>query len=85
LPLGVRVDEAGNLYIADGIGVRFVSAAGIISTIAGTGSFGITGDGGPATYASLGAWGLTIDSSGTIYVADPWDSAVRKLTPSKAH
>jgi len=85
LPLGVRVDAADNLYIADGIGVRFVSAAGIISTIAGSGLFGITGDGGPATSASLGAWGLTIDSSGTIYVADPWDSAVRKLTPTKAH
>jgi sugar lactone lactonase YvrE len=78
-PLGVRLDGAGNLYIADGGSVRMISPAGIITTIAGTGVPGFSGDGGPATRAQVGAWGLTVDGAGNLYVADPWDNTVRLL------
>jgi hypothetical protein len=83
-PVGVKVDSAGNLYIADGVAVRVVSASGLISTIAGNGTLGTSGDGGPSSGAQIGAWGLTVDSSGAIFVADPWDYLIRKLTPAKA-
>lgn len=56
LPTGIAVDIAGNLFIADSgnFRIRLVSAAtGIITTIAGNGSYGFSGDGGPATSASL--------------------------------
>src|SRR5436190_1623783 len=54
-PVGVAVDAAGNLFIADAENnrIRKVTAAGIISTIAGTGTSGFRGDGGPATSAQL--------------------------------
>ena len=80
-PLGLKLDNAGNLYIADGASVRMVSAAGIITTVAGTGVLGLSGDGGPATSAQLGAWALTFDGIGNLYVADPWDNNVRVLRP----
>ena len=83
-PVSVKVDSAGNLYIGDGVAVRMVSPSGIISTIAGNGTLGNTGDGGPSLGAQIGVWGLTVSSAGVIYVADPWDYLIRKLTPAKA-
>jgi len=81
-PTGLKLDNAGNLYIADGAAVRMVSPTGIITTVAGTGVLGFSGDGGPATSAQLGAWGLAIDGSGNLYVADPWGNIIRLLTPA---
>jgi trimeric autotransporter adhesin len=80
-PLGLKLDSAGNLYIADGASVRVVSPAGIITTVTGNGTVGYSGDGGPANGAQTGAWGLTFDSAGNVYVADPWNNAVRLLKP----
>ena len=60
-----------------------ISPLGIITTVAGTGTTGYSGDGGPATGAQLHAWGLTFDSGGRLYVTDPVFSAVRLLTPVK--
>jgi len=82
-PNGLAVDSAGNLYIADSSNnrIRKVSPGGIITTIAGNGSFGYSGDGGPATSASLGATGLAVDSAGNLYIADPWNYRVRKVSP----
>ena len=83
-PEGVAVDGAGNLYIADrgNNRVRWVSPTGIITTVAGTGALGYSGDGGLATSAQLnGPYGLAIDSAGNIYVADSGNGAVRLLQP----
>ncbi|MGA3235026.1 MAG: hypothetical protein ABSG03_01885 [Bryobacteraceae bacterium] len=80
-PTGIVVDSAANLYIADsGARVRKVFASGIITTIAGSGVSGYTGDGGLATAATLnGANGLAVDSTGDIFIADAGNNAVRKL------
>jgi len=82
-PSGIAVDNAGNIYIAEveGHRVRKVSAAtGIISTIAGTGTPGYSGDGGSATRAQLRAPGdVVLDNAGNVYIADRDNHRVRKL------
>ncbi len=84
-PRGVALDGAGNLYISDTNNnvVRQVSTTGIITTIAGTGTLGYIGYGGPATTAQLASpYGLTVDGGGNLYIADSGNSVVRKVTPS---
>jgi hypothetical protein len=56
-----------------------LSPAGIITTAAGNGLVGLSGDGGPATNAETGSWGLAFDSAGELLVADPWDNVIRLL------
>ena len=83
LPLGVAVDSAGTLYIADTYNhrIRKVTAEGIISTIAGTGVSGFSGDGGLGTAALLASpTGIAVASDGTLYIADTRNHRVRKLT-----
>jgi uncharacterized protein YjiK len=85
-PSGVAVDGAGNLYIADtkNNAVRVVSSVtGLISTVAGTGTVGYTGDGGLATAATLNQpWGVTVDAAGNLYIADTSNHVIRKVTIS---
>jgi trimeric autotransporter adhesin len=84
-PWGLAVDGAGNLFIADAGNhrIRKVSPGGIISTVAGTGIPGFSGDGGPATAAQLNAaWGLALDSAGNLYIADTGNNVVRKVNPA---
>lgn len=83
-PADVATDAAGNLYIADyNSRVRIVTPAGVISTIAGTGIPGSSGDGGPATAARLHTpTGLAFDADGNLYIADANDHRVRKITPA---
>ncbi len=82
-PWGLGVDSAGNVYIADSGNnrIRRVTAAGIISTIAGNGTLGFSGDGGSATAAQLNfPWGVGVDSAGNVYIADTYNHRVRKIT-----
>jgi len=83
-PQGVAIDFAGNLYIADTNNqrVRKVTPDGFISTYAGTGQRGFSGDAGPATRAQLSSPArLAVDSSGALYIADMENMRVRKVTP----
>jgi uncharacterized protein (TIGR03437 family) len=89
-PSGVAVDSAGNIYFADrgNNRVRKVDTKGIITTFAGTGTGGFSGDGGPATSAKLGLGlsfafqGVAVDSVGDVYIADPQNNRVRMVNPS---
>ncbi len=79
-PTGVAVDADDNLYIADSgnYRVRRVSTAGVITTVAGNGTQGYSGDGGPAATAQLvGPHGLAVDTLGNLYIGD--GSRVRKV------
>ena len=80
-PTGIAVDSGGDVYFGDaGASVRKIYANGTIATIAGNGSIGYTGDGGPATSASLdGPTGIALNSNGDVYVADSANDAVRLL------
>ena len=82
-PFGVALDAAGNLYVSDTVNnrIRKVTAAtGIISTIAGNGGSGLTGDGGAATSATMyNPEGLLVASDGSIYVAEEANSVIRRI------
>jgi trimeric autotransporter adhesin len=82
--VGVVVDASGNLFIADALNnrIRKVTTSGIISTVAGNGTAGFSGDDGPATYAELNlpAW-AAVDASGNLFVADQGNGRIRKVTP----
>jgi sugar lactone lactonase YvrE len=81
-PSGVAVDVAGNIFIADESNncIRKVNLQGIISTIAGNGVSGYMGDGGPAVAAELNnAAGIGLDRAGNIYIADGFNSRIRKI------
>ena len=83
-PRVVVADASGNLYIADSANhrIRKVSAGGIITTVAGTGSWGYSGDGGPATSARLNyPYSVATDGAGNLYIADSGNSCVRKVSP----
>jgi uncharacterized protein (TIGR03437 family) len=85
-PSGVAVDAAGNLYIADQYNnrIRKVSA-GVITTVAGTGTPGFSGDNGPATSARLnGPYSVALDAIGNMYFADSGNQRVRVLIPAGA-
>ena len=79
---GITVDAAGNLYIADTLNqfVRKVSG-GIITTVAGNGQLGFSGDKGPATEAELSnPSGVAVDAAGDLYISDSGNSRVRKVS-----
>ena len=79
-PSSVAVDTAGNVFIADGFTIRRVSAAGNVTTIAGTGTKGFSGDGGPAMQAQLTApYALAVDSAGNVFFSDA-GTRVRKIS-----
>ncbi|MFJ8470943.1 hypothetical protein ACIRD5_03280, partial [Kitasatospora sp. NPDC094011] len=82
-PIGLAVDGAGTLYIADCSNhrVRKVTTDGRIGTLAGTGAAGFSGDNGPAALAQLNqVRGLAADSAGTLYIADAANHRIRRIT-----
>ena len=85
-PFGVALDNSGNLYVSDWqhFRIRKVSPAygGTITTIAGNGTTGYSGDGGLGTDAQLGGvFNLSVDHYGNVYVADAVNNCIRKITP----
>lgn len=84
-PWGITVDPAGNVFFSDQTNncIRKISIAGIITTIAGSSTAGFSGDGGMATNALLNnPSGLTFDCGGNLYIADQFNSRIRKVDPS---
>ena len=84
-PLRLAFDAAGNLFIADSANnrIRKVTPAGIISTVAGSGTAGFSGDGGAATAAKLRTPSdVSVQPDGTMYIADRANNRVRKVTPA---
>src|SRR6185369_11400061 len=81
-PTSLAVDSTGNLYIADAYAdrVRRVTPGGVITTIAGTGHYNSSGDGGLATAAELGPVAVAVDRSDNVYVADIAGGNIRKIT-----
>jgi len=84
-PCGLAIDSSGGIYIADtdNARIRRVSPSGIISTVAGNGVPGASGDGGPALSASLSdVQGVALDAAGNLYFGDASNRRVRKVTPA---
>ena len=84
-PTGLYVDASGNLFIADSKNavIRKVNTSGVISTFAGTGTAGATGNGGLATAAELNKpFGVVEDASGNVYIADYNAACVREVNSS---
>ena len=80
---GITIDAIGNIYFTGFNRVRKIDTSGIVSTIAGFDSSGIGGDGGPATAAHLNSpRGLAYDASGNLYIADFYNSRIRKINTS---
>ena len=83
IPSRVTFDNHGNLYIADGFGnrIRKVTTDGIINSIAGNGTPGFSGDGGPATDAMInGPDGIAVDTVGNVFISEPGNNRVRKIS-----
>lgn len=81
-PWSVKADAAGNIYISDLQNIRVfeVNPTGIITTFAGIGTAGFSGDGGPASSAQLdGPAGLAVDATGSVYIADAMGNRLRKV------
>ena len=86
-PVGLAVDQAGALYISDSSAsrIRRVGLDGVITTVAGNGKNGFSGDGGPAIVASLYTpVGIAFDNTGDLLIADSGNAVVRMVTPDGA-
>ncbi len=84
-PYAVACDAAGNLYISDqgNNRIRMVNTAGIITTIAGNGTGGFSGDGGQATAAEINQpYGISFDAGGNLYFSDYYTNRIRKINTS---
>jgi sugar lactone lactonase YvrE len=89
-PSGVAVDGAGNIYVADSDNntIRKVTPVGVVTTLAGNVGHGSAdGTGSAAQFGSIGSWGpgpvgVAVDTTGNLYVADTYNSTIRKVTPT---
>src|SRR5262249_51296501 len=75
------VESAGNLCVATSTRMLKITPDGVISTVAGNGTPGFSGDGGPATAAWLSPNAVAVDTSGNLFIAEPANHRVRKVTP----
>jgi hypothetical protein len=85
IPAGLAIDAAGNIYVVNGgcHSVRKINTSGIITTIAGSGVWGFSGDGGPATAAQLNnPLGITFDAIGNMFISDYLNCRIRKIDPA---
>jgi trimeric autotransporter adhesin len=86
-PIGLALDKAGNLYIADALNNRIrkiISATGVITTVAGDGSMAYGGDNGLATNAQLQPSDVVVDDEGNLYIADANNNRIRKIIVATA-
>ena len=84
-PSGIFITSAGVLYFCDQANnrIRKISSGGIVTTVAGNGTAGATGDGGQATAATLNnPMGVTVDAAGNVYIADYNNARIRKVNTS---
>jgi len=81
IPRGVAVDRSGNVYIADNNSgrIRKVDPSGMITTFAGTGNRGFSGDGGPASMAEINSGNIAIDGAGNLIITDFGNKRIRKV------
>ena len=84
---GVLIDKTGNVYLSESqnYGIRKIDTNGIINTIAGRGTNGYSGDGGPATAAEFGieSFCSAIDKYGNLIISDPGNNRIRMIINSK--
>ncbi len=81
--IGLAVDTSGNIYISEGDRVRKVNTVGVISTVAGTGVQGFSGDGGPATAAMInGVISASCDRYGNVFLGEGYGNRIRKINSS---
>jgi uncharacterized protein (TIGR03437 family) len=81
-PIAIAVDRQGNYYVADYLNflIRRISAKGVITSFAGNGTSGYSGDGGPASAAQLSTvHGLAVDAAGNLYISDTANAVIRKV------
>src|SRR5262249_19006258 len=83
-PFGVAMDQSGTLFIADRDNqrIRKVTPDGVITTVAGNGTAGFNGDGGPAISAQLNSpWAVAVDTAGNLFITDNGNNRIRKVAP----
>ncbi len=82
-PFAVAADNKGNIFVADRLNhrIRKIDRSGIISTVAGNGTAGFSGDGGPATLAMIdGPTGVAADTAGNLFIADKNNNRIRRVS-----
>ena len=84
-PIGVAVDAAGNVFVADGKNhrIRRVDAKGVVTTIAGTGEIGVDSDGLASTASRLSVFDIAVDTVGNIWFTDTANRRVRVLVRAR--